>query len=400
MKRKLLYITAVQPQRDRPVLTEATRSVIIILARDFEISLAVVGPASAADLNALRADLGVVRVAGGFERGSNDVATDAELKLILEHAGVSPFVNARLKAAIQRRAADFESVVIDALEAMPYLPLGISGRTVFFAQRIESNASAIRKGFLGSRKVKRARRYEQSCLARCDRVFSTSDMAQDLLALGIPLGKLVDESTAPSVARPTAVVSGFTATRMRIGYAGYLGDANNVNSLLWFLDHVWTGIRDAIPGLELHVLGVDASDALVDDLATRSDVLLHRDSNDLKITELGIRAMVEPLLNETHVEAKLVNAMVRGIPIATTREAMSSARIELGDSVSVADSAAHMVLNLRRILSEATLWQALSDRSLTMGTGLLAYHEVAHAMRRYLTRDNSYKRDLEQGNTP
>jgi hypothetical protein len=387
MKGKLLYITAVQPQRDKPALTEATRSVISILSRDFEISLAVAGPASTADLNSLRTDLGVVRVAGGFERGDGDTPVDPELKLLLEGRGVSTLVNARLKAAIQRRAADFESVVVDSLDAIPYLPLGISGRTVFFVQRIESDSPALAKGLLGSRRVKRIRRYEHGNLSRCDRVFSTTDVSKDLLALGISLGKLVDESTPPSSARPTAVVSGFTATRMRIGYAGYLGDSSNVNSLLWFVDNVWSGIRDAIPGLELHVLGLDASDELVNDLASRNDVLLHRDSNDLKITELGIRAMVEPLLNERHVEAKLVNAMVRGIPLATTREAVSNARLELGDSVSIADSPAHMVLNLRRILSEATLWQALSDRSLQMGSGLLAYHEVAHAMRRYLLRD-------------
>ena len=387
MKGKLLYITAVQPQRDKPALTEATRSVISILSRDFEISLAVAGPANTADLNSLRTDLGVVRVVGGFERGDGDTPVDPELKLLLERRGVSTLVNARLKAAIQRRAADFESVVVDSLDAIPYLPLGISGRTVFFVQRIESDSSALAKGLLGSRRVKRIRRYEHGSLSRCDRVFSTTEISRDLLALEIPLGKLVDEATPPSSARPTAVVSGFTASRMRIGYAGYLGDTNNVNSLLWFLDHVWSCIRDAIPGLELQVLGLDASDELVNDLASRNDVLLHRDSNDLKITELGIRAMVEPLLNESHVEAKLVNAMVRGIPLATTREAVSNARLELGDSVSIADSPAHMVLNLRRILSEATLWQALSDRSLKTGSGLLAYHEVAHAMRRYLLRD-------------
>ena len=387
MKGKLLYITAVQPQGDKTALTEATRSVISILSRDFEVSLAVAGPANTADLNALRTDLGVVRVTGGFERGDGDTPVDPELKLLLERRGVSTLVNARLKAAIQRRAADFESAVVDSLDAIPYLPLGISGRTVFFAQRLESDSPALAKGLLGSRRVKRIRRYEHGNLSRCDRVFSTTDVSKDLLALGVSLGKLVDEATLPSSSRPTAVVSGFTATRMRIGYAGYLGDSSNVNSLLWFLDHVWSGIRDAIPGLELHVLGLDASEELVDDLASRNDVLLHRDNNDLKITELGIRAMVEPLLNESHVEAKLVNAMVRGIPLATTRDAVSNARLELGDSVSIADSPAHMVLNLRRILSEATLWQALSDRSLQMGSGLLAYHEVAHAMRRYLLRD-------------
>jgi hypothetical protein len=41
-------------------------------------------------------------------------------------------------------------------------------------------------------------------------------------------------------------------------------------------------------------------------------------------------------------------------------------------------------LNLRRILSEATLWEALSARSEQIGTRLLAYHEVAHSMRRLL----------------
>ena len=117
MKGKLLYITAVQPQRDKPALTEATRSVISILSRDFEISLAVAGPANTADLK--RTDLGVVRVAGGFEQGDGDTPVDPELKLLLEGRGVSPVVNARLKAAIQRRAADFESVVVDSL--MQYL---------------------------------------------------------------------------------------------------------------------------------------------------------------------------------------------------------------------------------------------------------------------------------------
>lgn len=393
MKHKILYITAVQLQRDKPALTEATRSVISILTRDFEVSLAVAGPASKPDLNSLRADLGVMGVAGGFEAGDGDTPVDPELKLLLKGRGVRPMVNARLKAAIQRRAADFESVVVDSLEAIPYLPLGILGPTMFFAQGIESDSPVLAEGIFGSRRVRRIRRYEYGNLSRCDRVFSTAELSKDLLALGIPLGKLVDDSTPPSAARPTAVVSGFTATRMRIGYSGYLGDANNVNSLLWFLNHVWSGIRDAIPGLEFHVLGLDASDELVADLASRNDVLLHRDSNDLKITELAIRAMVEPLLNESHVEAKLVNAMVRGIPIVTTREAMSNARLELGDSVSVADSPAHMVLNLRRILSEAALWQALSDRSLQMGSGLLAHHEVAHAVRRYLLRHSANKVD-------
>lgn len=43
MTRKLLYITAIQPQGDKPALTEAARSIISILASNFGISLAVAG---------------------------------------------------------------------------------------------------------------------------------------------------------------------------------------------------------------------------------------------------------------------------------------------------------------------------------------------------------------------
>ena len=149
---------------------------------------------------------------------------------------------------------------------------------------------------------------------------------------------------------------------MRIGYAGYLGNEQNVASLTWFLDNVWNAIRDAVPGLEFHVIGQDAGDALVQKLTDYGDIFLHRDNRD----------------------TKLVNALARGIPVATTREGLSRARLEVGDAVSVADSSPHMVLNLRRLLSEATLWQALNERSQRIGSSLLPYHEVSHSMRRLL----------------
>ena len=388
-KRKLLYITSVPGRRDLPPLSDATKTVLSILSRDFEISLAVAGPVSALDLNALRGSLGVTRVAGGFERAAGDPKVEDAQKLIYQLYGLDLYVNNRLKAAIQRRAADFESVVIDSLTAMHYLPLGVQGKVVYFAQSIVSDNEALRRGLLGGRRVKRVRDFEYNAMLRCDRVFSTPPSASALMELGLPLGKLVDEATKPSSARPTMVVSGFSLTRMRLGYAGYLGDDQNVASLMWFLENVWNAIRDSVPGLEFHVIGADASEELIATLSSYSDVVLHRDGSDRKMTELGLRVMVEPLLHEQHIEAKLVNAMVRGIPIATTREAMTRSRLNVGDAVSMADSPSHMVLNLRRLLSEATLWQALSDRSQRIGLTLLAYHEVAHSMRRLLVQVES-----------
>ena len=386
---KLLYITSVDVHREGATLRPPTLALLSTLSRDFDISLAVVGSVSQTALNELRVTLGITRITGGFERGLDERPVSGALKAVFESSGLEPYVNGRLKAAIQRRAADFESVVLDSLEATPYMPLGIPGKTIYFAQEIASDADKIGRGFLGGRRVKRVKDMEFDALSRCDRVFSVPSTATAVLALGLPLGKLVDEATQPSAARPTISVAEFSATRMRIGYVGYLGDEQNVASLTWFLDNVWNAIRDAVPGLEFHVIGQDASDALEHKLTGYSDIVLHRDNRDTKLSELGLRVMIEPLLNETHTEAKLVNALARGIPVATTREGLSRARLDVGDAVSVADSSPHMVLNLRRLLSEATLWQALNERSQRIGSSLLPYHEVSHSMRRLLKRVES-----------
>ena len=65
---KLLYITSVDTQQDNATLRVPTQALVSALSRDFEISLAVVGPVSQTALNELRVKLGITRVTGGFER--------------------------------------------------------------------------------------------------------------------------------------------------------------------------------------------------------------------------------------------------------------------------------------------------------------------------------------------
>ena len=146
---KLLYITSVCTHRQDQVLRAPTQALLSTLSRDFDISLAVVGPVSQTALNELRVKLGITRITGGFERGLDERPVGGALKAVFESSGLEAYVNGRLKAAIQRRAADFESVVLDSLEATPYLPLGIPGKTIYFAQEIASDADRIGRGILG-----------------------------------------------------------------------------------------------------------------------------------------------------------------------------------------------------------------------------------------------------------
>ena len=140
---KLLYITSVDVHREGATLRPPTQALLSTLSRDFDISLAVVGSVSQTALNELRVTLRITRITGGFERGLDERPVSGALKAVFESSGLEPYVTGRLKAAIQRRAADFESVVLDSLEATPYMPLGIPGKTIYFAQEIASDADKI-----------------------------------------------------------------------------------------------------------------------------------------------------------------------------------------------------------------------------------------------------------------
>ena len=66
-KRKLLYITSVPGRRDLTPMSDATKSVLSVLSRDFEISLAVAGVFAARDLDyaaAAEEELGDFTAAG------------------------------------------------------------------------------------------------------------------------------------------------------------------------------------------------------------------------------------------------------------------------------------------------------------------------------------------------
>jgi len=72
-----------------------------------------------------------------------------------------------------------------------------------------------------------------------------------------------------------------------------------------------------------------------------------------------------------------------------TQALLSTLSRDFDISLAVVGSGSLKVLNLRRLLSEATLWQALNERSQRIGSSLLPYHEVSHSMRRLLKRVES-----------
>ena len=383
---QVLYLTTVDRLTGAAGLSRETRIVVGVLARDFDLSLAIAGPIDDQELQQLRDHFASVRAAGGVPASSADQPAVAGLRGLAKARLGTDIVNARLQAAIQRRAEGFEAVVIDDLLATPYLPARQNGPVYYLAHRCESKVQS-------STWWQWLRQREQSALSHCEKgalqsisaVFAKTEVAGELLAHGLSFRQL-----NPSFGqfRPDIVLGEPTTwggTHQRVGYAGYLGDNSNLASLEWLLREVWTRGQSTLADIELHLVGMAPPSPLRELVATNNNVYLHSGSRQ-QLRDLGCRAVIEPLMFEQHVDTKLVNAMSQGLPVITTREGVRRAHAELGEGVLAAAGPEQMSMTVHQLMNDESLWQLHASAATRTAALQLADFEVAHDLRRALLR--------------
>ena len=383
---QVLYLTTVDRLTGAAGLSRETRIVVGVLARDFDLSLAIAGPIDDQELQKLRDHFASVRAAGGFPASSADQPAVAGLRGLAKARLGTDIVNARLQAAIQRRAEGFEAVVIDDLLATPYLPARQTAPVYYLAHRCESKAqSGTWWHWLRQREQRALSESEKGALQSVSAVFAKPEVAGELLAQGLSFRQL-----NPSFGqfRPEIVLGEPTTwggTHPRLGYAGYLGDDRNLASLEWLLREVWTPGQRTLADTELHLVGMAPPSPLRELAAANNNVYLHSGSRQ-QLRDLGCRAVIEPLMFEQHVDTKLVNAMSQGLPVITTREGVRRAHAELGEGVLAAAGPEQMSMTVHQLMNDESLWQLHASAATRTAALQLADFEVAHDLRRALLR--------------
>ena len=383
---QVLYLTTVDRLTGAAGLSRETRIVVGVLARDFDLSLAIAGPIDDQELQKLRDHFASVRAAGGFPASSADQPAVAGLRGLAKARLGTDIVNARLQAAIQRRAEGFEAVVIDDLLATPYLPAQQNTPVYYLAHRCESKArSSTWWHWLRQREQRALSESEKGALQSVSAVFAKPEVAGELLAQGLSFRQL-----NPSFGqfRPEIVLGEPTTwggTHQRVGYAGYLGDDRNLASLEWLLREVWTPGQRTLADTELHLVGMAPPSPLRELAAANNNVYLHSGSRQ-QVRDLGCRAVIEPLMFEQHVDTKLVNAMSQGLPVITTREGVRRAHAELGEGVLAAAGPEQMSMTVHQLMNDESLWQLHASAATRTAALQLADFEVAHDLRRALLR--------------
>lgn len=383
---QVLYLTTVDSLNEPARLSREKRIVVGVLARDFDLSLAIAGPIDHQGLQKLRDLFVSVRAAGGFPTSSADQPAVVGLRGLAKARLGTDIVNARLQAAIQRRKDGFDAIVVDELLATPYLPANQNCPVYYLAHRCESQAKAgTWWQLLKQRRHGALSHCENGILQSVSAVFAKPEIARQLLAQGLSFSQLNPffGQFRPEIAlgEPTT----WRGTHQRVGYAGYLGDERNLASLEWLLKEVWTPGQRTLADTELHLIGTAPPSPLRELAAANNNVYLHSGSRQ-QLRDLGCRAVIEPLMFEQHVDSKLVNAMSQGLPVVTTVVGMRRAHAELGEGVLATASPEQMSMTVHQLMNDESLWQLHASAATQTAALQLADFEVAHDLRRALLR--------------
>ena len=387
-KKKLLFVTPQLPQPIREAADNTSWQVLALLAEEYEVTLAC--PLAEGE-ESLAAELRQqIRVKHSYHQ-PYDLQTERD-----PAAGVggNEAQRLRLSAALARQieavAGDHDLLVIDHFVAFFYLPETFSGTRVYNAHAAHFNRgdkgpdargktmgkvfNALESQYLRKREV-------QAC-TKVDLVFAQPVDAAALSDAGVPFGKLNFSMTSQQSLAAASKARRFNTTNKRLGYVGYLGDEKNVSSLLWFINSVWPIALQQHPDLELHLVGKDPDLRLLSAAMDYPSVSFHSSKVSPDLEPLNCRIAIDPLVYEDHAEAKLVNAMARGVPTLTTRMGTEKSTFSHGDGVLVSDGPRHMASQIDKLLTDKSLWTKLCSDIESLVQERLPHHQTFYSMRR------------------
>nr|WP_255718412.1 glycosyltransferase [Micrococcus sp. ACRRV] len=138
-------------------------------------------------------------------------------------------------------------------------------------------------------------------------------------------------------------------------FVGFMARWANEEGIRWFASDVLPLIRAHVPGVHVSVVGGGLRDPMVEALTTAGvDVLGFVDDLEQMYDEAD--AVVVPLLTGAGVKFKVVEALVRGIPVVTT--AVGSEGIIPSDAAHVGNSAEEFAAEVVTILRDPSAAEA------------------------------------------
>ncbi|SNS72430.1 Glycosyltransferase involved in cell wall bisynthesis [Asanoa hainanensis] len=142
-------------------------------------------------------------------------------------------------------------------------------------------------------------------------------------------------------------------------FVGRLSYEANVAGLRWFLDECWPGIRAAVPGVRLTIVGSEPPA----DLSARAGdgVTLHADVPDVAPYYARATVAIAPIFRGTGVQLKLIQALSVGVPVVVTPTVAERAEVRDHEHALVAATPAEWVSAIAEVAGSPALATRLAD---------------------------------------
>jgi glycosyltransferase involved in cell wall biosynthesis len=360
----VLWVTAEPPDRDLGGGNIRQANLLIGLARDADVHLALAGTLRDQAVRAAVAGLREVPLPEPPALSQRKtVRRVRDLRRALVDMEPPEVGEARAqRAALQtllRDAAGFDAVHVEHGTLAALVPTPRPNRWSLTLQQLESrrweHAAARETGrqrWLLQRMARRTRRWEQGITALFDVVIVTSAEDQDELARPcVVVANGVDTERffpAPLIREPRIVLPGSLHWRP------------NVLGAAWFCDEVLPRVQALVPGTELEIAGREPVPE-VRALAGRPGVTLSANVPSMLPHLHRARVCVVPIFVGSGTRVKALDAMAAGRPVVGTTIGLEGLGVEPGVHAEVADEPGAMAAALARVLTDDSHAQALAD---------------------------------------
>ena len=291
-----------------------------------------------------------------------------------------------LKALVDERARDFDILVLDHFYAFFYRPRSFAGPIIYHAHaaHFADMDTAGLGADLGRDVLAGMRKRELDACSTVDHVFAAPDDALRLADAGVPFGKLACSLVGHRHRARRKEQVDFNRTKPQLLYVGYLGDADNVRSLLWFIKQVLPQLRETLPDLPLHLVGRDPDLRLLTLAMADPHIHFHESLEDAETAGESFRVSIDPLLYEQVVDTKLINDMARGTPTVTTVAALARLRGPAPGNIAAAQSSGDMAAQIRQLLTDKSAWRKLASGNSAFARQHLPAHDLMFRLRQQL----------------
>lgn len=202
------------------------------------------------------------------------------------------------------------------------------------------------------------RRRELGLVARADTTWVVSPIERELLLQACPRAAVRVLSNIIEVDAPGRPFE----SRRDLLFVGGLRHPPNRDAVEWLVGDIFPRIREALPDVELHLVGSFGGCGAVAGSASEPGIHAHGHVPDLVPYLAGCRVALAPLRFGAGVKGKVNLSMAHGQPVVATTCATEGMHLQPGTDVLVADDAETLAAEVVRLYRDPALWRRLSDQ--------------------------------------